>query len=127
MDRKKQMLAVSAGVAMIASGALEAHSDEERELKRLGKVYRNNGQAMPRGARIAAGAEQKDRGAAKRATRKAVADLVDATGRTIVLSHVHPRWLRGYVEMAMEMGQRVTEADISRWRAEGLSDEEAFG
>lgn len=126
MERKQEMQTHSAGAAMMAAGVLDA-ADEERELKKLGKVYRNNGQAMPRGARIAAGAEQKDRGAAKRATRKAVADLVDATGRTIVLSHVHPRWLRGYVEMAMEMGQRVTEADISRWRAEGLSDEEAFG
>lgn len=115
MDRKKIMLAVSAGVALMATGQLAA-ATEEAELRRLGQVTKNTGQAMPRGARIAAGAEQRNRGEAKRATRRAVGDLVDATQRTVVLAHIHPRWLREMANRAMDLGERVTQDDIDRWR-----------
>jgi hypothetical protein len=111
------MLAVSAGVALMAAGQL-ATATEEAELRRLGQVTKNTGQAMPRGARIAAGAEQRNRGQAKRKTRKAAADLVDATGRTIVLGHIHPRWLRRQAERMMDAGFRVTSEVIEGLRKE---------
>lgn len=55
----------------------------------------------------------------RRSKRAAVNDLVRASQASLVLAHIHPRWLRERVAATIDAGHDVTEADIARWRAEG--------
>ena len=62
-------------------------------------------------------------GKTSRAERKALMravqkDLTTAGREQLDVSKLHPRWLRRYVEMAMER-QEVTAQDVARWRAQG--------
>lgn len=55
----------------------------------------------------------------RQSKRAAVNDLVRASQASLVLAHIHPRWLRERVATVIDAGHDVTEADIARWRAEG--------
>lgn len=80
------------------------------------KVIENQGQAMPKGAMRAAMGSRSER----RARVKAAAmDLMDVSRRTLVVAHLHPRWLRQRVEEAMGRGVILSEDGIARLRRLG--------
>lgn len=80
------------------------------------RVIENRGQALPKGALKAAQGSRTDRRASAKA---AAAELVGMSNQTLVVAHLHPRWLRELVNAAMDAGQAVTMADVDRWRAQG--------
>lgn len=94
-------------LAMLAAGlAVEAPS----------RVIENNGQAMPKGAQRAI---RDARSTGKDHSRKAAEELVRISNQTLVVAHLHPRWLRQMVERAMDLGAEVTLADVDAMRAAG--------
>lgn len=49
----------------------------------------------------------------------AVRDLVTVSQRTVVLNHIHPRWLRAEVERRLDLGEPVDQERIEQLRALG--------
>lgn len=75
-------------------------------------VIENRGQAMPKGARRAI----EDRAHAKAVSRAAAQELIGISNQTLVVAHLHPRWLRKAVEDMMDTGANVTLADVQTLR-----------
>lgn len=59
------------------------------------------------------------RGQKKRLGRAAYDDLVDLGQRTIVLGHIHPRWLRAEVERRLDAGENMNAERVEQLRALG--------
>lgn len=74
------------------------------------EVIENKGQAMPKGAARAAQAPRAHR---KASTRAAYLELTAVAQHTVVLNHIHPRWVRDVVAGRMLLGVDVTADDIA--------------
>ena len=81
-------------------------------------VIENRGQAMPKGARLAIAGSRAER---KAKIRAATNELVEIGQRTLVVSHLHPRWLRELVGEALTAGAALDEATVTTWRNGGLA------
>lgn len=107
MQTKQRMLIAGAGLAALSTG---------REAS-LG-VIENRGQAMPEDARRAvmgpdARRDRKDR------KRDAALELVRMSNETLVVAHLHPRWLRQAVDDMMDAGANVTHGIVNHLREQG--------
>lgn len=80
------------------------------------RVIENRGQALPKGARIASQANRRERMAK---TRAAAQELVGISNQTVVVAHLHPRWLRRAVEGLMDKGAEIDMAWVERLKADG--------
>lgn len=78
------------------------------------RVIENRGQALPKGAMKAASGGRRER---KDRDRAAAMDLQRISNQTLVVAHLHPRWLRRAVEEAMDLGAVVTHRDVDAIRA----------
>lgn len=64
-------------------------------------------------------AAQNMRGQVRRSARAATDVLVKASNASVVLCHIHPRWLREEVARRLDAGEDVDEARIAELRAAG--------
>lgn len=80
------------------------------------RVIENRGQALPKGARIASQANRRDRHKMK---HEAALELMDMSRKTVVVAHLHPRWLRRAVEGLMDKGAEIDMARVERLKADG--------
>lgn len=80
------------------------------------RVIENRGQAMPKGALKAAQGSRQDRRAS---TKAAAQELVGMSNQTLVVAHLHPRWLREAVEALMDKGALIDMAWVESLKAGG--------
>jgi len=80
------------------------------------RVIHNDGQAMPKGALQAAKGSRRDR---RDKTKAAAQELVAVSNATVVVAHLHPRWLRQAVEGLMDKGAEIDMAWVEQLRALG--------
>lgn len=105
----RQILAYAAGAALIAGAAVTTEPTGPN-------VIRNRGNdALPRDALRAVDPTR----ARKQRARAAAQELVAVSNATLVVAHLHPRWLRQAVEVCMDDGAHVDAAFIERLRALG--------
>lgn len=79
-------------------------------------VIENRGQAMPKGALKAAQGSRQDR---RKSTKAAAQELVGMSNQTLVVSHLHPRWLRDAVNGLMDKGANVDWAWVETLKSGG--------
>lgn len=77
------------------------------------QVIENRGQAMPKGAQRAVQTSRPER---HRMKKEAALELMDMSRKTLVVAHLHPRWLRRCVEELMGMGAVLTAQDVEDLR-----------
>jgi hypothetical protein len=103
-------IAISAGSALALAAGISAAFARPGELvgaQGLAEVARQNQAAKA----------QRSKG--KALARRAVSELVRASQNTIVLEHLHPRWLRNAVTARLDAGEAITQADVDQMRAAG--------
>lgn len=64
-------------------------------------------------------AQGPSRGEKRQLAARAAAEIQAVAEHTVVLAHIHPRWLRREVEALLDAGQDVDNQDIARIRAQG--------
>jgi hypothetical protein len=109
---RSRALTVAAGAAYAALAATIA----SRDMAATSRMIENRGQAMPKGAQRAIRDSREDRKASKRA---AAAELVRISNQTLVVSHLHPRWLRECVSDMMAAGANIDMASVDMLRDAG--------
>lgn len=116
MSRARQITvaAYAARAALAASVAAHLTAQEPNQLP--GRVVENRGQAMPKGARRAVQASRTDR---HRMKREAALELMDMSRRTLVVTHLHPRWLRECVSDMMAAGANIDMTAVDMLREAG--------
>lgn len=80
------------------------------------RVIENRGQALPKGALKAAQGSRQDRRAS---TKAAAQELVSMSNQTLVVAHLHPRWLRQAVNALMDKGAHIDMAWVEQLKALG--------
>lgn len=95
--------------AMLAAQALAVDQGEPR-------VIHNDGQAMPKGALRSVQGSRTDRRSLK---REAALELMDMSRKTLVVTHLHPRWLRQCVIDLMAAGANIDMAAVELLKSYG--------